>query len=112
MDSDDEMVGALLANLIEAEDEEARVKRLARKRKWVHEINQKRDTFGEFSHMFPDLCETDMTKDNRFFRYFRMNKANFDYLYKRVKSRIRKRDTNWRKAVHPKQRLALTLRYV
>jgi hypothetical protein len=48
-----------------------------RKRKWVHDINKKRNEFGEFHTLFHDLIED----DKKFFIYFRMSYPNFASYY-------------------------------
>ena len=47
-----------------------------------------------------------------YFRFFRMSPQSFDYLLTLVGPRIRKKDTNFRKAIPPAERLAITLRFL
>lgn len=87
--------------LMESEEEEKRERQL-----WVHPINKKRDTFGEFHHLFPDLL-----KDNRkFFQYFRMSPEKFYELLNMLTPLIEKQNTNFRRPVSPEERLAVCLR--
>jgi hypothetical protein len=83
-----------------------RRRKLKFKRLWVHPINEKRNLFGEFSHLVRELrCHED-----RFFSYFRMSPENFDHILLKIEPLISKRDTNYRKAISPHERLSLTLR--
>jgi len=63
---------------------------------WVHPINIKRAEFGIFSHFYPDLLE-DEEKFHGFF--FRMNIGLFYRLSQFVGEQIRKRNTNYMKAI-------------
>lgn len=97
-DSEEELI-VVAAVCAEAEREER-----ARRRFWVHEINLKRETYGEFHHLFPDL----LADDEKFFKYFRMSSVKFYELLKMLP--IRKQNTNFRKAISPEERLAVTLK--
>ncbi|KAJ8946641.1 hypothetical protein NQ314_008813 [Rhamnusium bicolor] len=70
---------------------------------WIHEINLKRETYGEFYHLFPDLLAD---KEN-FFKYFRMSSEKFYELVHLLN--LKKQDTNFRKAIPPEESLAVTL---
>lgn len=79
-----------------------------KKRKWIHDINLERHEFGEYHTLMPQL-----RKDvKRFFIYFRMMPEEFDEILNLIKSDIYKNDTNYREAIPPEERLAVTLRYV
>ena len=77
-----------------------------RQKCWVHDINQSRDGEGEINTLYPRLRKD----ESKFMDYFRMNFAQFDYLFSILERRIEKQDTNFRKAYPAKWRLALTLR--
>jgi len=77
-----------------------------KKRKWVHEINVKREEFGEFHH----LCKELSTYEDRFVNYFRMTREQFEEIHELVSPRISKLTTNWRKPIGTKERLAICLR--
>lgn len=96
--SDEEFVA--LCVLGEEIERETRKK----KRKWVHEINLKRQEYGEFHHLFPDLLED----EQKFFKYFRMSSEKFYDLLKILD--IQKQDTTFRKAISAEEKLALTLK--
>ena len=73
---------------------------------WVHPINVKRDTYGEFHHLFADLKKD----EERFRTYFRMSSETFHLILNLVYLDIEKQETNYRKPIPPDERLALTLR--
>lgn len=100
MDTSDEEFVALCVVL--EEEEVAREKN--KKRKWVHEINLKRQEYGEFHHLFPDLLED----EQKFFNYFRMSSEKFYDLLKILD--IQKEDTTFRKAISAEEKLAVTLK--
>ena len=47
-----------------------------------------------------------------YFRFFRMSPQRFDHLLTLVGPRIRKNDTNFKEAIPPAERLAITLRFL
>lgn len=73
---------------------------------WMHPINQQREIEGEFHTLIPQLRQD----ESRFQGYFRMSPAVFDELLTMVKNSITKMNTNYRNAISPDERLALTLR--
>ncbi|KAJ8911787.1 hypothetical protein NQ315_008840 [Exocentrus adspersus] len=81
-------------------------KRKRKRKHWVHPINSKREEQGEFHTLFAELLED----EERFFIYFRMSISSFNELYSLIKHDIQKQDTNWRKAISAKERLAVFLR--
>ncbi|XP_067000348.1 uncharacterized protein [Anabrus simplex] len=90
---------ALLAN----EEEEKRERKV-----WVHNIYEKRETYGEFHHLFPDLL-----KDrSKFFHYFRMSQEKFYELLNLVKPCVERENTTFRRAVPCEERLAVCLRFL
>ncbi|CAH2006973.1 unnamed protein product [Acanthoscelides obtectus] len=50
--------------------------------------------------------------EQRFYVYFRMTPGCFDEILNLVKDEIRKSDTNYREAISPEERLAITLRFL
>jgi hypothetical protein len=76
------------------------------RRHWVHPINQKRLTFGEFHQLYPDL-----RKDpERFKQYFRMFPEKFDELRSKVHPIILTQPNNFRRHIGTEERLMVTLR--
>ena len=74
----------------------------------MHPINIKRQEFGIFSHLYPDLLED----EEKFHGVLRLNIEQFYRLSQLVGEEIRKQNTNYRKAISPEERLAIFLRYV
>lgn len=94
---------AIIALILDQEEEELQ---LRKKRKWVHKAWEKRGTEGEFATLYKELLD-DGTK---FFEYFRMSQNSFNLLLKKLEVHIAKQNTRWRKAITPKERLAVCLR--
>lgn len=79
---------------------------LKRKRCAVHELNQDRAIYGEFHHLYKGLRRN----PERFFEFLRMSVETFDYILGRVKHRLKKKVTNFKKPISPAERLYVTLR--
>lgn len=82
------------------------LRRRRERKEWVHSINEKRTSYGEFHHLFNELRQDTC----RFYKYFRMTPDIFDDLLKQVNPLIRRKDTNYRTAISSSERLAITLR--
>jgi hypothetical protein len=65
---------------------------------WVHPINIKRPEFGIFSHFHLVLLKD----EEKFHSFFRMNIEQFYRLSQLVGEEIRKQNTNYRRAISPK----------
>ncbi|KAJ8417240.1 hypothetical protein AAFF_G00284670 [Aldrovandia affinis] len=63
---------------------------------------------GEYHRLVQDL----RLDGERFQRYFRLDRAQFDELLTRVGPRITRLDTNWRSPISAAERLAICLRYL
>lgn len=82
---------------------------LKRKRSvWVHNINKKRKSQGEYAN----LCAELISYDDRFYGYFRMTVATFEKLHGLLERNITKQQTNWRDPISSKERLVIFLRLV
>lgn len=83
--------------------------RQPRKSGSIHVINQDRGDHGEFHHLFQELQEDPA----KFFAYFRMSVATFEYLLDKIQHKLIKRWTNFNlNPIMPAERLAVTLRLV
>jgi hypothetical protein len=71
-------------------------------------INIKRPEFRIFSHLYWDLP----MDEEKFHGFLRMNIEKFYCLSQLVGEKIRKQNTNYRRAITPEERLAIFLRYV
>ena len=69
-------------------------------------INAKRESLGEFHHLFPQL----LSEEDRFVMYFRMTKEEFYNLLHIIKPAITKSNTQLRKCIPAEERLAVCLR--
>jgi len=78
-----------------------------RRRIWVHDINKKRNNYGEYHRLSREL----ESHEDRFYLYFRMSQDCFEELHKLLLPRIAKLTTNWRKPISARERLAICLRY-
>ncbi|KAG8319915.1 hypothetical protein J6590_081055 [Homalodisca vitripennis] len=86
-----------------SEEETVLLYSLTNRSKWVHPINKKREKFGEYHHLIRDL----KLDDDRFKTYFRLNKDEFEEVLSIIDEDITKKDTNCRKAISSRERLAL-----
>ncbi|XP_069684976.1 uncharacterized protein [Periplaneta americana] len=84
------------------------VMRKCRKRKWVHDINKKREQLGEYHR----LCRELESFKDRFFIYFRMSRECFETLHQLLEPKIEKFTTNWRRPIPARERLAICLRHL
>lgn len=87
------------------EDEESEI-RQREPRMWIHNINLKRQRFGEYHTLFPDLLQD----DKRFFTYFHMTPTKFIRLLEILEAHITKQNTRFRMAIGVIERLVVCLR--
>ena len=73
---------------------------------WIHPLNEDRARKGEFFN----LCCDQRYFEEKFFENYRMSVAQFDELLCKVTPLIKKKDTNFRKAITPEEKLSITLR--
>ncbi|XP_066925582.1 putative nuclease HARBI1 [Clytia hemisphaerica] len=98
MDSEDELL--LIAAI-------AMKKKKKKKRKtWVQEIYKQRDRFG----VSILANEMRMSNTQSYFNFFRMSPGRMDHLLSIVGPLIKKKDTNFRKAIPAAERLMLLIR--
>ena len=84
-----------------------------RKRKrrtiWVRKWLARRPNLGQYARLVQELQQ----EDKRGFRNFlRFDYGVFQEILQRIEGRIKKQDTNYRKAISPGMKLAITLRYL
>lgn len=73
---------------------------------WVHPIIKVRYVEGAFYTLFEKLA----SDEKKFFNFFRMSNATFDYLVVNLRDSIKKEDTKFRMAIPPEEMLSVTLR--
>ncbi|XP_017334041.1 uncharacterized protein LOC108271180 [Ictalurus punctatus] len=86
------------------------LRRLRRRtrRFWVHPINQRRRECGSFYHLIAEL-RLDI---DRHIKYFRMTAEQMDNVLSLIGADLTRQTTNYRASIEPKQRLAITLRFL
>ena len=72
---------------------------------WVHPINQRRLNQGEFHH----LCFELRSHEDRFFSYFCMSPAEFDYLVQKICPFVQGVGSNFRESISVQQKLSVCL---
>lgn len=87
------------------EDEEREGNR-TRRRFWIRDIGRRRGIHGEFHHLIQELHGN----NEEFKSYFRLNQEQFHELLSIIEDDIKKKCTNWRESITPKERLAICLR--
>ena len=73
---------------------------------WVHPLNLDQEKKDEFYTLYPDSHNF----QKEFFAMYRMNPAKFDELLRILEPRLRRSNTNMRKAISSEQNLVITLR--
>ena len=76
---------------------------------WARQWISRRPQLGFYNGLMQELITED---PETFHSCFRMNKAAFDKLLEIVGPWIKKKDTNWRSAIAPGERLAATLKFL
>lgn len=56
------------------------------------------------------LCRELLSHEDKFYDYFKMTQDCFEELHNILKEKISKLDTNWRKSIGSRERLAICLR--
>lgn len=107
---------AIAAYLVvkEKEDEERRVIQNAvnarrERRMWVREWIDKRSEVGFAERLYEEIKAED---PEMYKNFVRLSAEDFEYLLEKVTPLIQKKDTVMRKAITPKERLLVTLRYL
>ncbi|XP_065084914.1 uncharacterized protein LOC135707109 [Ochlerotatus camptorhynchus] len=74
----------------------------------VHPINQKRQIYGEYHHLYPDLVK----HPAKFRNYTRMRIETFNYVLGLIEERLTKQWTNFvQQPILPREKLIITLRF-
>lgn len=75
---------------------------------WVHAAWKRRPTEREFSTLLPHLLDD----ETKFYQYFRMTMLAFNLLEVKLQKELSKQDTYFRRAITPRNRLAVFLRKI
>ena len=86
-----------------------RRKERAQRSIWCREWLLRRDDLGAYETLIKELREEDKKS---FINFLRVSPGIFEGLLEKVAPLIQKQDTNYRKAIKPGMRLAITLRYL
>lgn len=76
-----------------------------KKKHWVHPLNQKRLSIGQFHVLYPELRKY----PEKFYDYFNMTSLTFDKLLNSITQYIAKNNIT-RDTICPEERLTITLR--
>ena len=77
-----------------------------RQRRWsVHPLWKNRSQQGEFQ-----IYNTLIDHEDKLYDYFKMSRNTFDALLDRIELLISRNDTNWKRSISPRERLAICLR--
>lgn len=67
---------------------------------------KQRELFGEFNTLYESL----RTDPDKFHEYTRMSVSTFDYILKKIDTRLRVPCTNFHSTISPEEKLIITLR--
>ena len=73
---------------------------------WIHPLNVERSSKGEFYRLYLDQWHF----LEKFFENYHMSTHQFDEILYKIDPLVWKKDTNFRRAITPEEKLALTLR--
>lgn len=97
---------AIIALLLDEEDENLRQNRKRCRHIWVHPMLKNRKIESEFFTLHKEL----MDDETKFYQYYRMSKDQFRYLLDKIIGDITKNNTTFREAISPIEKLAVCLR--
>jgi hypothetical protein len=83
--------------------------RAARRQQWTKRWLQRRQTQGVCDHL---LRELEAEEPEKFRQFHRMDRGSFEDILRIVLPYIVKQDTNMRSVLKPRERLAVTLRFL
>lgn len=95
-----------LAIIAIAIEDEERSSRNNSRRFWVHKMLKARHAEGEFWQIQRHLSDD----EEKFFIYFRMDRYLFNYILSFIGKDITKKNTKFRQAITPIEKIAVTLR--
>jgi hypothetical protein len=89
-------------------DEEKKNASVSDKKKhmWVHKCFRSRKSEGEYWALYKELADDEVT----FYQYFSMSKHQFTYLLQKSEKDLKKKNTTFREAISPVEKLATCLR--
>jgi hypothetical protein len=96
---------AAIALMLDEEEKNAALSD-KKKRMWVHKCVGNRKSEGEYWTLYKELADNEM----KFYQYFRMSKRQFNYLLQKIEEDLKKKNTTFREAMSPVEKLAACLR--
>jgi hypothetical protein len=77
-----------------------------KKHMWAHKCFRSRKSEGEYWNLYKELADEQM----KFYQYFRMSNHQFNYLLQKIEKDLKKKNTTFREAISPVEKLATRLR--
>jgi hypothetical protein len=77
-----------------------------KKRMWVHKCFRSRKSEEEYWTLYKELANDEV----KFYQYFRMPKHQINYLLQKIETDLKKKNTTFRQAISPVEKLATCLR--
>jgi hypothetical protein len=77
-----------------------------KKRMWVHKCFRSRKSESKYWTLYKEIADDEI----KFYRYFRMSKHQFNYLLQKTGKDLKKKNTAFRDAISPVEKLATCLR--
>lgn len=74
---------------------------------WIHPFNLNREPSNRFFNFYNDIRKY----SDKFFEYYRMSITSFDELLDKLRQKITKKTTKFRRPVSSEERLTITIRY-
>jgi len=89
-------------------DEEEKNASLSDKMKhmWVYKCFRSRKSEGKYWILYKKLAD----EENNFYQYFKTSKHQIKYLFQKIEKDLKKKNTTFRQAVSPVEKLATCLR--
>jgi hypothetical protein len=76
-----------------------------KKRMWVHKCFRNRKSEGEYWILYKELAD-----EMKFYHYFRVSKHQVNYMLQKIVKDLKKKNTTFREALSPVEKLATCLR--
>ena len=92
--------------MLEEEEEKRASVNDKKKRLWVHKCFRSRKSEGEYWTLYKELADDEM----KVYQYFRMSKHQVNYLLQNTEKDLKKKNTTFREAISPVEKLATYLR--
>jgi hypothetical protein len=95
---------ATIALMLDEEEKNAALSD-KKKRMWVQKCFRNRKSEGEYWTLCKELTDDEM----KFYQHFRISKHQFNYLLQKIDRDLKKKNTTYREAISPVEKLATCL---